>query len=88
LTKKQKLLQKALSGSKNIRFSEMITLVEAFGFRLSQVKGSHHIFVHPRVRELINLQDVGGKAKPYQILQFLRLVERYNLTMVDEGDES
>ena len=85
MTKKQKLLQKALSGSKNIRFSEMVTLVEAFGFRLSRVKGSHHIFVHPQARELINLQDVGGKAKPYQIRQFLRLVERYNLTMEDES---
>lgn len=88
MTKKQKLLQKALSGSKNIRFGEMVTLVEAFGFRLSRVKGSHHIFVHPRVRELINLQNVGGKAKPYQIRQLLRLVEQYNLTMTDEGDES
>lgn len=65
----------------------MITLVEAFGFRLSRVKGSHHIFVHPRVQELINLQSVEGKAKPYQILQFLRLVERYNLTMEDEGED-
>ena len=88
MTKKQKILQKALSSPKNVRFSEMVTLVEAFGFRLSRVKGSHHIFVHPQVRELINLQNVGGKAKPYQIRQFLRLVERYNLTMVDEGDES
>lgn len=87
MTKKQKLLQKALSGSKNIRFSEIVALVEAFGFRLSRVKGSHHIFVHPRVRELINLQNVGGKAKPYQIRQLLRLVERYNLTMTDEGSE-
>jgi len=87
LTRKRKLLQKALSGSKNLRFSEMITLVEAFGFRLSRVKGSHHIFVHPRVQELINLQSVEGKAKPYQILQFLRLVERYNLTMEDEGED-
>jgi len=68
LTRKRKLLQKALSGSKNLRFSEMITLVEAFGFRLSRVKGSHHIFAHPQVQELINLQSVGGKAKPYQIL--------------------
>ncbi len=87
MTRKRKLLQKALSGSKNLRFSEMITLVEAFGFRLSRVKGSHHIFVHPRVQELINLQSVEGKAKPYQILQFLRLVERYNLTMEDEGED-
>jgi predicted RNA binding protein YcfA (HicA-like mRNA interferase family) len=85
LTTKRKLLQKVLSGSKNVRFSEMVALVEAFGFRLSRVRGSHHIFVHPHVRELVNLQDVDGKAKPYQIRQFLRLVERYNLTLGDES---
>jgi predicted RNA binding protein YcfA (HicA-like mRNA interferase family) len=86
--KRWKLLQKALSSPKNVRFSEMVTLVEAFGFRLSRIKGSHHIFVHPQVRELVNLQNVGEKAKPYQIRQFLRLVERYNLALRDEGNES
>jgi predicted RNA binding protein YcfA (HicA-like mRNA interferase family) len=83
--KRRKLLQKALSSPKNVRFSEMVTLAEAFGFHLSRVKGSHHIFVHPQARELVNLQDVDGRAKPYQIRQFLRLVERYNLTMEDES---
>jgi predicted RNA binding protein YcfA (HicA-like mRNA interferase family) len=83
--KKRKLLQKALSSPKNMQFNEMVTLVEVFGFRLSRVKGSHHIFVHPQVRELVNLQNVGGKAKPYQVRQFLRLVERYNLKMGDES---
>ena len=58
-------------------------LVEAFGFRLSRVNGSHHMFVHPQVQELVNLQEVNGKAKPYQIRQFLRLVERYNLELGD-----
>lgn len=78
---KRKLLNKALTGSKNIRFSDMVGLVEAFGFRLSRVRGSHHIFVHTDLPELLNLQDVGGQAKPYQIRQFLRLIERYNLRM-------
>jgi len=82
---KRKLLKKVLSGSKNVRFKEMVTLVEAFGFQLSRVSGSHHIFVHPQVRELINLQDVHGQAKPYQIRQFLSLVERYNLRLEDES---
>ena len=83
--KRRKLLKKALSSPKNVRFNEMVTLVEAFGFHLSRVKGSHHIFVHPQVRELINLQNVDGKVKPYQVRQFLRLVERYNLTMGGES---
>jgi hypothetical protein len=77
----KKILKKALAGSKSIRFSEMTSLVESFGFRLSRVKGSHHIFAHSQVSELVNLQDVDGMAKPYQIRQFLKLVERYNLTI-------
>jgi len=43
------------------------------------VSGSHHLFEHPEVPVLLNLQEAGGEAKPYQIRQFLRLVERYNL---------
>jgi hypothetical protein len=35
------------------------------------------------VPELLNLQNVHGRAKPYQIKQLLRLIERYNLAMED-----
>ncbi len=80
----RRLLQKILGGSKNIAFGDMIALVEAFGFRLSRINGSHHIFTHPEINELVNLQNVGGQAKPYQIKQFLRLVERYGLRMEDD----
>jgi predicted RNA binding protein YcfA (HicA-like mRNA interferase family) len=81
---KRKLLQRALTGSKNIRFEEMVTLVEAFGFRLARVSGSHHIFERAGVPEIVNLQDQKGKAKPYQIRQFLRLVEEYNLELGED----
>ncbi len=77
--KKKKLIKKIFSGSKNIRFSEMQECVQAFGFYLDRVKGSHHIYTHPHIPELINSQNVGGKAKPYQIKQFLKIVEKYNL---------
>ncbi len=82
--KKQKLLRKAVTSPRNFRFSEMVTLVEAFGFRLTRTSGSHHIFIHPEVSELLNLQEVQGKAKPYQISQFLRLVEMYNLRLEED----
>ena len=82
--KNEKTLQKILGGSKNIRFEEMVALVESFGFRLSRIKGSHRIFVHDGIIELVNLQEVDGEAKPYQIKQFLRLVEKYNLHMENE----
>ena len=80
---KRKLLRLALSGSKNIRFQDMVALVEAFGFILSRTSGSHHIFTRRGIPELINLQNVKGKAKPYQIRQFLKLVERYDLLLKD-----
>ncbi len=84
MAKRQKTLAKILSGSKNISFSDFISLVEGFGFRLSRVSGSHHIFVHPKSKELVNLQEVGGQIKPYQIRQFMNLVERYDLNLEEE----
>jgi predicted RNA binding protein YcfA (HicA-like mRNA interferase family) len=82
--KKRKLLQKALNNPQNLSFQEMVALIEAFGFRLARVSGSHHIFVHAQVAELINLQNVKGQAKPYQVRQFLKLVERYDLELGDK----
>jgi predicted RNA binding protein YcfA (HicA-like mRNA interferase family) len=80
---RRKILKKILDGSKNIRFSDMIHLAKGFGFSLDRVSGSHNIFIHPDVQELVNLQNVGGQAKPYQIRQFLKLVEKYNLALED-----
>ncbi len=82
--KKRKLLEKILAGSKNIRFAEATALAEAFGFRLDRINGSHHIFVHPNIPELINLQDVKGKVKPYQLKQLLSIIEQHNLQMEDQ----
>jgi predicted RNA binding protein YcfA (HicA-like mRNA interferase family) len=81
--KKAKLLKKILSGSQNIRFSEAVSCAEMFGFHLDRIQGSHHIFMHPHVPELINLQNVKGKAKPYQIKQLLQIIESYNLKLED-----
>lgn len=77
----RKLLRKALASPNNLRFGEMTALAEAFGFRLSRTSGSHHIYARAGIPELVNLQEVKGKAKPYQVRQFLKIVERYNLSM-------
>jgi len=81
---KRLLLRALLAGSKNVRFTDMVGLVEAFGFRLARISGSHHIFVHPSISELVNLQNVNGQAKPYQIRQFLKLMEKYDLKLEEE----
>ena len=81
----QKLLIRLARGSMaNVAFGDMQRLVEGLGFELRRVNGSHHVFVHPEIPELINLQAVRGQAKPYQIRQFLKLVERYDLKLGSE----
>ncbi len=82
---RKQLLRRLTQGSlHNISFSDIVDLVEGFGFRLTRISGSHHIFTHPDIPEIINLQSVDGEAKPYQVRQFLRLVERHNLKL-EEG---
>ncbi len=79
----RKLLDKLFSGSRNIRFEETTRAAECFGFQLVRVNGSHHIFQHREITELVNLQNVKGQAKPYQVRQLLRLVEKYDLQLGD-----
>lgn len=78
---KRKLLHRIANNPKSARFSEVVVLLEAFGFRSSQVSGSHHIYTHDRVPRPVNIQNVHGDAKPYQVRQMLKIVERYNLTL-------
>lgn len=44
------------------------------------------MFKHPDVPALLSIQPTGrGQAKPYQVRQFLKLVEEYNLQL--EADD-
>lgn len=63
----------------NVRFEELCQAAESFGFKFKGGKGGHRIFVREGVKELLNFQDVRGKAKPYQVRQFIKLIEKYNL---------
>lgn len=78
---KHKLLVKLYNSCKNVNFSDFVTLVEAFGFKRIRGEGSHSIYKNETVTEIINLQNERGQAKPYQIKQFLSLVEKYNLRL-------
>ena len=82
--KKRKILQKILNNPNNVRFLEVKSVVEAFGFKLSRISASHHIFTHAKIKEIVNLQNVNGQAKSYQVKQFLMLVERYDLELEEK----
>ena len=78
--KEKKLLLKILSGKSdaNIKFDELMDLLKSLGFEM-RIKGSHHIFRKEGVREKINLQKAGNKAKPYQVKQVRNVILRYRL---------
>ena len=76
---KKEIYERLKKNPRNVRFEEICRAAEFFGFRFKGGKGSHRIFVQSGIRELLNFQEVGGKAKPYQVKQFIRIIEKYNL---------
>jgi len=80
---KKKVLLKLVNNPVNVKFQDFILIVDAFGFVLVRTNGSHNIFLNKEINEIINIQNYKGEAKPYQIKQFLSLVEKYNLKMDD-----
>jgi len=86
LLNKRKFLARLLNNRKNVNYNDFVTLVEAFGFRHMRADGSHNIYKHEVVAEIINIQNVKGEAKSYQIKQFLVIVEKYNLRMEEDGE--
>ena len=77
--KKREIYRKLKENPKNIRFEELCTAAELFGFKFRGGKGSHKIFVREGIREMLNFQNVKGKVKPYQVRQFINIIEQYNL---------
>ncbi len=84
--KKRRLFEELKNNPKNVRFEKLCKIVEAFGFRFKGGKGSHRIYVQEEIGEMLNFQNVGGKAKPYQVKQFIKIVEKYNLLEEFEHD--
>ena len=71
---------------KNVRFEYLCRAAETFGFRYRGGKGSHQVYAHEGIMEILNFQDVKGRAKPYQVRQLLKVIRKYNLLEV--GDDA
>jgi predicted RNA binding protein YcfA (HicA-like mRNA interferase family) len=81
MVKPSKLYERLLASRKSMRFRDFQRILEAFGFELDRIKGSHHQYDHPLVPRPISIQPTGNMAKPYQIDQFLDMVEEFGLEM-------
>jgi len=76
---KREIYQKLKGNPADVRFEGICKAAKLFGFRFRGGKGSHRIYVRAGVREMLNFQEVKGKAKAYQVKQFIRVIEKYNL---------
>lgn len=79
-----RLLARLLDGEfANVDFSDLVRLVKALGFQEVGGRGSHRVFAHDDIEEIMNLQQTRGEAKRYQVRQVAMLVRKYSLRLED-----
>lgn len=80
MSQTEKLLFDVMCGFKdsNIYFTDLRKLLEIYGFSC-RIKGGHFIYTKAGIAEIINLQPLGNKAKPYQVKQVRNLFIKYQL---------
>jgi len=85
MSKFEKLVQQILSASadKNICFEDLRKLLLVLDFK-ERIKGSHHIYYKTGVEEIINLQPLQNKVKPYQVKQVREIINKYKLIISHE----
>lgn len=82
MTRVDKLYERLLANRRQtISFRDFEKLLAAFGFTLARTTGSHRQYVHPKLSRPFPVQPGGKDAKPYQLREFLELVEEHGLYM-------
>ena len=72
-----KILERLRREPTNVRFADLRKVCEAFFGQPRQQGTSHLIFKTPWAGDpRVNIQDAGGKAKPYQVRQVLRAIDK------------
>jgi len=85
VSKIKKLLLKIYENQTNYQFSDFIKLIEAFGFEEKRQTGSHIQYKHKKISAAyLTIQNNKGKVKPYQAKQFLELIEKYDLEIIEK----
>ncbi len=80
----EKLRATILAGTSdtNIDFPTLRKLLKRLGFA-ERVRGSHPIFSHKDMEEILSLQPQSGKARPYQVKQVRQVLVKYRLGDAD-----
>ena len=65
-----------------IRFADLGTLHESFGFQFKRAKGSHRSYKHADVPFVLTIQPHGKDAVQYQVKRLLEVVRDFDLHMM------
>lgn len=78
--RQDKILQSVLSGrqDRNILFADLRSILSGLGFDC-RIKGDHYIYTRNGLEEIVNIQPVGNKAKPYQVKQVREIILHHHL---------
>lgn len=71
MTKKNKLIDKAMTNPKSLRYSEMEALLTFFGWEKKRSSGSHTTWDKPGF-DIITITNKNGMAPGYQVKQLLQ----------------
>ena len=80
MSRPTKTLERVLRGASDasVAFSDLTGLLRALGFD-ERIRGDHFIYSRADVAEIINIQPVGSKSKPYQVKQVRSIILAYKL---------
>jgi hypothetical protein len=76
---KQEKLEELKANPRKVRFIRLCQIAEAFGFQTRKGTGSHRVYFRDGIWEILNFQNEDGWAKAYQVRQFIKVIEKYNL---------
>jgi predicted RNA binding protein YcfA (HicA-like mRNA interferase family) len=71
----EKLLEVARNNPGGLSFKDFEALLKRARWKFDRQRGSHQIW-YSRKHSLISIQPRGGKAKGYQVKQFLEVYDR------------
>jgi hypothetical protein len=73
-----KLIRRFLDGEK-LTFTEFQRVLEAYGWTLARVRGSHHMYSHRKTPRPLPVEPDGKNARAYQLRQARAMIERHGL---------
>lgn len=90
----EKLEKQARHSAANVDFDDLLALARCWGFEFQRQKGSHVLFKQVRFPQpsrqemrkrfgMMNFQEEGGQAKPYQVRQLLKAIDYYRNKHLD-----